>query len=76
MRKNIFKAIKTTILGTVLIGTGIYIAITSTDYNVYFVGGLICSGILLWFAPDKLVNAIEKAILGKEIKLKKNDEHQ
>ena len=71
--RNIFKAIKTTILGTVLIATGIYIALTSTDFNVYFVGGLIAAGILLWFAPDKLINGIEKMILGKEIKINKDN---
>lgn len=61
--------IKSTILGLCFIGTGIYIAIQKETYNEYLVGGLIVSGILLLFVPDKFINGLEKMIFGKSLNL-------
>lgn len=77
--KNI-KAIKSTILGTILIALGIYIIIYSTrngiDINNYVVTALIGSGIGLWFCPDRYINALEKLVLGREIKLNNTDKDE
>lgn len=61
MIKNI-KQFKSTILGTVLMVVASYVLITVVNPNVYLVGGLYIAGILLWFAPDKLINIIEQSI--------------
>jgi hypothetical protein len=45
------------------------VILTSNDYNSTFIGSLLTSGALLLFVPDRFINALEKKVLGKEIKL-------
>lgn len=70
------KTIKASILGLILIGVSIYVILTSNDYNTTFISGLIFSGCALLFIPDKFIGKIEKAFLGKEIKLPFQNEHE
>jgi hypothetical protein len=69
MKLRNFKQLKSSILGLVLITVGLYIVITSTDYNLYMISGLLVSGVLLLFVPDKFINSLEKVVFGREIKL-------
>jgi hypothetical protein len=52
------KAIKSTILGLILIGFAIYMLMHQQTFNLYFAGGLIVSGILLILSPDTLLKLI------------------
>ncbi len=62
MLKNIFKSFKSTILGLAFLGFSGFALYNGLDINNYIVGGLIISGILLFLAPDKYINILEKAI--------------
>jgi hypothetical protein len=63
------KTFKAGLLGLVLIGTSIYVMIAKDNYDTGFMTMVLATGILLLFVPDKFINAIEKKILGREIKL-------
>ncbi len=70
------KTIKASILGIVLIGVALYLIITSNDYNVSVVTGLLISGVMLFFVPDKFINLLEKAVIGRVINVGKKDENE
>lgn len=59
---NNVKQIKTTLLGLVLIGFGIYGILHLEEYNEYLIGGIILSGIVLVVSPDTYITLLEKAI--------------
>ena len=62
--KNI-KAFKSTILGFVFIGLGIYLITMTTDYNLYLVGSLLTGGTLLFFTGDRFINNLEKLVFNR-----------
>lgn len=64
------KKIKSTLLGLILIGIGTYGMFHLADYNVYLIGGIIVSGIVLVLSPDTYIELLEKAI-----GLKKKDDN-
>lgn len=71
--KNI-KTLKAALLGVVFISTGIFLLVKgiTTDYSIIF--GLLIGGTALCFIPDTVIGKLEKTIIGKEIKLfKQND---
>jgi len=65
MKTQNIKAFKSTILGLIFIGLGIYIIMTSTGYNLYLVGSLIAGGTLLFFTGDRFINNLEKLIFNR-----------
>lgn len=62
-----FKAFKSTTLGLVLIAVMIYLLVTGVTTDYWLIGGLGTAGVLMLFAPDTLINFLEKKILGKEL---------
>lgn len=65
MKASNIKHIKSTILGTALIATGIYLLVRGITNDYYILGVLFASGILLWFAPDTYIIMLEKFIKTK-----------
>jgi len=70
---------KSSILGVVFIVFSLSMINNSDSieqYEFYLYAGLIVSGVLLLFVPDKFINALEKKVLGKNINLFKSDNNE
>lgn len=75
MTNRIIKYFKSTILGLAFIAVAVYLMINSIDVNVWILGSLLVSGVMLLFVPDRFIEAIEKLVFGK-ILFKKDDENK
>ena len=62
---NFKKNYKAPILGAVLIACGLYVILIKETYNETMIAGLLISGVLLFFVPNKFINVLEKFVLGR-----------
>jgi hypothetical protein len=60
-----YKQVKTTVIGLVLIGTGIYCLVQGVTTDATVIGGFIVAGIMLVFASDRFINVVLDAIKNK-----------
>jgi hypothetical protein len=73
MKAKNLKQFKSTLLGLVFIGVGIYLLIKGISTDIYLIGGLEIGGVLLFFTGDKFIEQLEKVVFGKILFEKKND---
>lgn len=62
---KIIKNYKSSLLGVVLIGTGIYLLVQSITFDYWILGSLIIGGLMLIYSGDKFIEKLEKVIFGK-----------
>ena len=62
MFQNILKEIKTTLIGTAMIIFGGYNLWYGSDHDNYLLIGSVVLGIMFWFFPDKILNALWKFV--------------
>lgn len=76
MFKRITKDFKTTVLGIILIGLAVFVTVQQpiNELTIDIITFLLVGGIGLLFAPDRMIDLMEKKVFGKTLLKKEKDD--